>query len=183
MKYRRATLVALGLTGLTACGVPAATGGPDEAPDKVFVCKYVSTPGGDRELLQTGQNPISVSINSLVEDGEVSIGDEFEDAQGLSIVIAFDDGENDPGIGDCPGFVPATTTTGVAPPPPPASTTTTTSPSTTTTTAAATTTTTQAVPPPPPSPTTTAAPRTPPVTPTTTTTTPEFTPDDLPGTR
>ena len=31
---------------------------------KVFVCKYVGTPGVD-EVLATGQNPVSVSVNAI----------------------------------------------------------------------------------------------------------------------
>ncbi|MFY9227700.1 MAG: hypothetical protein WAO28_00005, partial [Candidatus Microsaccharimonas sp.] len=40
------------------------TGPPDSEPKKVFVCKYVGTPGVD-ERLQTGNNPISVSVNAI----------------------------------------------------------------------------------------------------------------------
>jgi len=54
---------------------------------KVFVCKYVGTPGVD-ERLQTGQNPISVSVNSIKDFH--GIGSFFNDAQGRSYVLAFD---------------------------------------------------------------------------------------------
>ena len=112
---------------LTACGVQAGAG--QEGSDKVFVCKYVSKPGED-ERLQTGDNPISVSVNALVGPGvEVNIGDEFQDAQIRSVVIAFDTGQPEPSPDECP------------PPNPPPTTTTTTVPTTTTTVVSTTTTT------------------------------------------
>ena len=111
MRRTSLLLVLAGLT-LTACGAPAANG-QETPPDKVFVCKYVRKPGENGfELLQTGQNPISVSINALVGPGvEVNIGDEFQDAQGKSVVIAFDTGQPEPDVSECPGFVITTTTT------------------------------------------------------------------------
>ena len=70
------------------------------ANDKVFVCKYVDTPQVD-ERLQTGQNPISVSVNAI-PDFE-GIGSEFADAHGRSVVIAWDTGQPEPDVSDCPG--------------------------------------------------------------------------------
>ena len=121
---RRALLL---LTLLAACGGPQATADPPE-DRKVFVCKYVGKPGVD-ERLQTGQNPISVSINAIPDPPgpNVQPGDEFADAQGRSLVIAFDNGGPEPPP-ECPQ--------------PPAPTTTTSSSSTTTSTTSATTTTT-----------------------------------------
>jgi hypothetical protein len=75
---------------------------------KVFVCKYVGTPGVD-ERLQTGQNPISVSINAIGQD-PVVVGSYFNDAHGRSYVLAFDNGQS-VDVSDCPGYVPPTTTT------------------------------------------------------------------------
>lgn len=123
-------LIAVAALALTACGVrsPAASSGAD----KVFVCKYVRKPGAF-ELLQTGQNPISVSVDALVGPGvDVQVGDEFSDGQGKSVVIAFDIGQPEPDVSQCPGYVRPTTTTTVAttttmvgqPPPPPGPTTT-----------------------------------------------------------
>jgi hypothetical protein len=156
-------LLAAGIL-LAGCSAPS-VGGQEPESDKVFVCKYVRKPGDDGfELLQTGQNPISVSISALVGAGVVvNIGDEFEDAQGKSVVIAFDIGQPEPDISECPGFVAETTTTAATttstspppPPPPPSTTTTTVAPpppspeQTTTTTTAVTTTTTPVAPPPP----------------------------------
>ena len=73
--------------------------------DKVFVCKYVGEPGVD-ERLQTGNNPISVSVNAIPLD-PVKIGSEFADKQGRSVVIAWDDRtgggqQGEPSIEDCP---------------------------------------------------------------------------------
>ena len=70
---------------------------------KVFVCKYVGTPGVD-ERLQTGQNPISVSVNAIPED-PVVIGSFFADAQGRSFVLAFDEGQAEPDVSQCPARV------------------------------------------------------------------------------
>ncbi len=72
----------------------------DECFKKVFVCKYVGTPGID-ERLQTGNNPISVSVNSIA--GPVVVGAYFNDAQGRSFVLAFDEGQQEPSVDDCPG--------------------------------------------------------------------------------
>ena len=129
----RRHLALLFILMLTACGVQAAaTQQPDgETPRKVFVCKYVGKPGVD-ERLQTGQNPISVSVNAIPL-GNVQVGSEFADAQGRSVVIAFDTGQPEPSVNDCPRPTPPTTTT-VAPTTTKATTTTTQKPHETTTT-------------------------------------------------
>lgn len=66
-----------------------------QAAQKVFVCKYVGTPGQD-ERLKPGENPISVSSNATV-------GSTFNDAQGRSYVIAVDNGQEPP---SCPATPP-----------------------------------------------------------------------------
>lgn len=111
--------------------IPAAT----SSNLKVFVCKYVGTPGVD-ERLQTGQNPIDVSVNALpVPADQVVIGTEFNDEQGRSLVIAFDTGQDpEPSVDDCPPPNGGTTTTTT-------STTSTTQPTTTTSTTSTTSTT------------------------------------------
>ncbi len=69
----------------------------DGAPaEKVFVCKYVGKPGVD-ERLQTGQNPISVSSNAIKD--YAGVGSSFNDAQGRSLVVAIDTGQDEP---ECP---------------------------------------------------------------------------------
>lgn len=87
----------------------SATAGGDH-PEKVFVCKYVGTPGVD-ERLQTGQNPISVSVNAI--PGGASVGAFFADAQGRSFVLAFDTGQPEPSVDNCPQ--PETPPTDVCP--------------------------------------------------------------------
>lgn len=75
---------------------------------KVYVCKYVGTPGVD-ERLQTGQNPIEVSVNSIQNntwDG-TTVPAWFSDAQNRSYVLQYSeargDGQRDePTIADCP---------------------------------------------------------------------------------
>ncbi|MDN4476293.1 hypothetical protein QQX09_10540 [Demequina sp. SYSU T00192] len=78
-------------------------------PHKVFVCKYVQTPDG-YEIAQTGQNPISVDTHAIPGwDDSLPLEDNpkwFADAQGPSMVIAWDeeqgDGQNnEPTIDDC----------------------------------------------------------------------------------
>jgi hypothetical protein len=60
---RRAGLALMAIGALAVAGGLART--TTSTPDgKVFVCKYVGTPGVD-ETLQSGQNPLSVSINSI----------------------------------------------------------------------------------------------------------------------
>lgn len=71
-----------------ASGVALATPAP-----KVFVCKYVGTPGVN-ETLQIGQNPISVSSNAI--QNYQGVGSWFNDAQGRSFVIAEDTGQDEP---------------------------------------------------------------------------------------
>jgi hypothetical protein len=85
-------IAAVGLVGLSD---PAHAASGNE---KVWVCKYVRTPGG-YELLKSGKNPIEVSSNSINPKGPVNVGDKFPDAQGFSQVVQV--GGNDPGIGAC----------------------------------------------------------------------------------
>ncbi|MFN2320734.1 MAG: hypothetical protein ABR500_13780 [Dermatophilaceae bacterium] len=87
----------------------------DHQPLKVWVCKYVGTPGDD-ERLQTGQNPISVSENAV---SGAEVGDYFNDAQGRSYVLAVDDGGPEPSVDECPpADVPTPTPTMTATPTP-----------------------------------------------------------------
>lgn len=110
MIRRRFAALTLALVGLTACGAQQATGGPGGPdPQKVWVCKYVGTPFVN-ERLQTGNNPISVSVNAIPLP-DVQIGSEFADRQGRSVVIAFDTGQDRPDRGECPPPTGTTTTT------------------------------------------------------------------------
>jgi hypothetical protein len=64
---------------------------------KVFVCKYVGTPGVD-ERLQTGNNPISVSW----KQGDRVPGTWFNDKHDRSYVLAWDTGQPEPDVSLCP---------------------------------------------------------------------------------
>lgn len=66
---------------------------------KVYVCKYINTPGVN-EKLQTGQNPINVSSNATKD--YKGVGSYFNDAQGRSYVLAEDNGQPEPSVSECP---------------------------------------------------------------------------------
>jgi len=100
-----ATALAMGL-GLIACGTPAPPAG--NPPTKAFICKYVGTPGVD-ERLQTGNNPISTSLETL-PSGAV-VGAFFADQQGRSYFLEFDVGQAEPSPENCPPPSGGTTTT------------------------------------------------------------------------
>ena len=104
-------VAALAIAGATSARVDvgeagtasAFAGATNDGPKKVFVCKYVGTPGVD-ERLQTGGNPINVSINAI-PDG-ASVGTYFADDQGRSFVLAFDTGQPEPPASSCPPPAP-----------------------------------------------------------------------------
>ena len=89
-------IAAVGLVALS----PPAYAQPVTAGLKVWVCKYVGTPGDD-ERLKEGKNPIEVSANSAdkPKDGQVFVGDQFADAQGRSVVVQI--GGKNPGADIC----------------------------------------------------------------------------------
>ena len=67
---------------------PATASATSDNIHKVFVCKYVGTPG-DNERLQTGNNPIDVDANAIEawKNGTITnifdlVGQSFADAQG-----------------------------------------------------------------------------------------------------
>ncbi|QQS20036.1 hypothetical protein IPL85_01080 [Candidatus Saccharibacteria bacterium] len=80
-------------------GKAFANGQYSQNNQKVFVCKYVGTPGVN-ERLQTGQNPISVSTNAI--QNYQGVGSFFSDAQGRSYVLAEDNHQPDPSVTLCP---------------------------------------------------------------------------------
>ena len=87
--------------------------GDDKVDDKkVYVCKYVGTPGVD-ERLQTGDNPINVSVNAIEQNNWNGIVPGwFSDAHDRSYVLMY--GHNldpEPSVDDCPS-------PDVPPPPP-----------------------------------------------------------------
>jgi len=83
--------------GNSGSSVVVTTSGAEKG--KVFVCKYVGTPGAD-ERLQTGDNPISVSVNAI--PGGAFVGAYFADAHGRSYVLAYDVGQPEPAVSECP---------------------------------------------------------------------------------
>jgi hypothetical protein len=83
---------------------------------KWFVCKYTGTPGVD-EVLQTGDNPISVS-ESAISISPVVAGAIFADSQGRSLVLEADVGQEEPAA-DCPEVLPPTPTPTPTPSPSP----------------------------------------------------------------
>lgn len=109
------------IAGLTAFGGGEVTPSEAAPQGKVFVCKYVGTPGLD-EVLQTGNNPISVSVNAIpiydaedpdLDTAEDLVGESFADAQGRSFVLGVDytpGPEGDPDVSYCPGYTPPTPT-------------------------------------------------------------------------
>jgi LPXTG-motif cell wall-anchored protein len=85
---------------LGAAGIQtAANATDDDTPKKVYVCKYVGTPGDD-EQLQTGNNPIEVSVNAIPDGAKP--GDSFGDDQGRSYVLAYVPQSPEPTRSDCP---------------------------------------------------------------------------------
>lgn len=76
---------------------------PEDTGVKVFVCKYVGQPGVD-ERLQTGQNPIDVSVNAIPD--YQGVGSYFADGQGRSYVLGPEHAANEhvaePDISACP---------------------------------------------------------------------------------
>jgi hypothetical protein len=77
------------------------------APAKVFVCKYVGTPGVD-EVLQEANNPISVSVSSIQQNQwDGTVPGWFSDAHDRSYVLGYDTRtgggqEGEPSINECP---------------------------------------------------------------------------------
>ncbi|MGI8901953.1 MAG: hypothetical protein ACR2HA_13710, partial [Nocardioides sp.] len=93
-------------SGFVVLSAPTATAA---GTDKVFVCKFITTPG-EGEILQTGDNPLSVSVSAIVgadpnTAGASLVGRSFTDGQERSLVIAVDDTppgpEGDPGVSAC----------------------------------------------------------------------------------
>ena len=75
-----------------------ATSTSAQSAGKVYVCKYVGTPGVD-ETLQTGQNPIEVSVNAV---DDATVGSYFNDAHGRSYVLGTVPMNPEPTAEDCP---------------------------------------------------------------------------------
>ncbi len=82
-------------------------GNNNQESKKVFVCKYVGTPGVS-ERLQTGNNPISVSTHAIEQNGwDGTVPGWFSDKHGRSYVLSYDNRtgngqEGEPSIDECP---------------------------------------------------------------------------------
>jgi hypothetical protein len=82
------------------CITPGQGGDEDR---KVFVCKYVGTPGIDERLQPSDQNPISVSISSIEHNQwDGAVPGWFSDAHDRSYVLAYDNGQAEPDVSECP---------------------------------------------------------------------------------
>jgi uncharacterized repeat protein (TIGR01451 family) len=97
-------IAALAVVSATSASVDVGNSGSSvvvttSGAEKVFVCKYVGTPGVN-ERLQTGDNPISVSVNAI--PGGASVGAYFADEHGRSYVLAYDIGQPEPNVSECP---------------------------------------------------------------------------------
>lgn len=88
LTFAAAVVLTLGISG-TAFATHNANHNPTP-PKKYFVCKYV----GNTEVLQTGNNPISVSESALTPP--IVIGALFKDGQDNSRVVAEDTGQAEP---------------------------------------------------------------------------------------
>ena len=91
--------VTIAAVGLVAFSSPAQA--VDAKSTKVWVCKYVGTPGED-EVLKEGKNPIEVAGSSADKDkdGQVNVGDQFADAQERSVIVQI--GGESPGCSETP---------------------------------------------------------------------------------
>ena len=106
LKFFLAVMITVFSSGLMPGAVAYASdhnNGPQGPDPKVFVCKYVGTPFVN-ETLQTGQNPISVSVNAI--PNYQGVGSYFADQQGRSYVLSVDNTApgpaGDPSVSACP---------------------------------------------------------------------------------
>lgn len=82
------------------------TGKPDE-PKKVYVCKYVGTPGVDERLKKGNDGLIEVAVNSIENnEWDGTLPGYFSDKQDRSYVLEYvTDGQSAPAVTQCPGVV------------------------------------------------------------------------------
>lgn len=99
-----AVAAALVLAPIMATGAVATEGGGDDAvaEKKVFVCKYVGTPG----VNEHADHVISVSTSTLDGFDGATLPFVFADGQNQSVAIAFDTGQPEPSIDECPAGDP-----------------------------------------------------------------------------
>lgn len=86
--------ILLGILATLMFVAPVASATIIDHPDKVWVCKYVGTPGVD-ERLQTGTNPIVVSVNAIQHNQwDGTLPGWFSDKQDRSYVLDYQTKEN-----------------------------------------------------------------------------------------
>jgi hypothetical protein len=90
MRHRALIISAAAAVAAVAVAASVALACASVPDKKVAVCKYVGKPGVN-EVLTPGENPILVSISALVGPAgdEPSLGQQFSDAQGRSVVVAL----------------------------------------------------------------------------------------------
>ena len=105
-----ALIVSVFSNGVASTLASAYSTDPNASYNKAWVCKYVTT--DNKKILKSGNNGlVSSSVNSIAdpENDGVHLGDSFNDNQGYSYVVAWDDGGAKPDVGMCSGVVnPAT---------------------------------------------------------------------------
>ncbi|MEO6513531.1 MAG: hypothetical protein ABIR37_02465 [Candidatus Saccharimonadales bacterium] len=70
---------------------------------KVWVCKYVGTPGVDERLKTGNDGLINVSVNAIEHNQwDGTVPGWFSDAQDRSYVLAYDNGQPAPSASECP---------------------------------------------------------------------------------
>src|SRR5665647_684589 len=102
-----AMLAAVGVAMLGGIATAITASASANVDHKVWVCKYVGTPGDGERLQiasQDNQNPHSVDANATDSHGDLVVGAFFNDAQGRSYVLAIDTGQDQPDLSGCPGL-------------------------------------------------------------------------------
>lgn len=100
MQICAALVVGLFSNSLLATAVSAYSTNPKDSYDKVWVCKYVGTPGVD-ETLKTGNDGL-ISVNTNAIKDFKGLKSYFNDSQGRSYVVAWDNGKTKPPVSMCP---------------------------------------------------------------------------------
>jgi len=111
MKVVAAAAIGFLVAGMSATAATAvqvdSPGGQDSPEVKVWVCKYVTTPGQDEVLKRGNDGLVNVSANTL-HGQDVVVGASFSDAHGRSLVVQIGGDRPDVSV-VCPGYkVPVT---------------------------------------------------------------------------
>lgn len=103
-RARSMRAVAAGAIGVLIAGA-GLTAASATTESKVWVCKYVTTPG-EAEVLKKGNDGLVWVSQNTLKDQEVTVGASFPDAQGRSLVVQIGGERPDPSV--CPGYVAPT---------------------------------------------------------------------------